>query len=127
MKILIVDDEQLARDRLHRHIQELDAEPGSNYEIIEAENGLIAIEQTEQNNPDIARQFCELIYEYNKQDHVLVASFHNRVLKEFRKIAKDIAVATPPSQIRSFYLLNKPGLSFLFKSDFQCFESHYYW
>ncbi len=53
MKILIVDDEQLARERLHRHIQELDAEPGSNYEIIEAENGLRALEQTEQHNPDI--------------------------------------------------------------------------
>ncbi len=49
MKILIVDDEQLARARLHRHIQEI----SSSYEIIEAENGLIAIEQSERNNPDI--------------------------------------------------------------------------
>lgn len=49
MKILIVDDEQLARDRLHRHIQELDTAN----EIIEAENGLVAIEQTQQHNPDI--------------------------------------------------------------------------
>lgn len=49
MKILIVDDEPLARERLHRHIQEIDA----NYEIIEAENGLIALEQTEQHDPDI--------------------------------------------------------------------------
>ena len=53
MKILIVDDEQLARERLHRHIQELNAESDNSYEIIEAENGLIAIEQTEQHNPDI--------------------------------------------------------------------------
>ena len=49
MKILIVDDEQLARERLHRHIQEIDAD----YEIIEAENGLVAIEQSERHNPDI--------------------------------------------------------------------------
>ena len=49
MKILIVDDEHLARERLHRHIQELD----SHHDIIEAENGLIAIEQTERHNPDI--------------------------------------------------------------------------
>lgn len=49
MKILIVDDEHLARERLHRHIQELD----SRYDIIEAENGLLAIKQTEKHNPDI--------------------------------------------------------------------------
>ncbi len=49
MKILIVDDEQLARERLHRHIQEID----NNYEIIEAANGLAALKQCEQYNPDI--------------------------------------------------------------------------
>ncbi len=49
MKILIVDDEPLARERLHRHIQEID----SSYDIIEAENGLIALQQSEKNNPDI--------------------------------------------------------------------------
>jgi two-component system response regulator AlgR len=49
MKILIVDDEQLARERLHRHLQELD----NDNKIIEAENGLVALEQTEQHNPDI--------------------------------------------------------------------------
>ena len=49
MKILIVDDEQLARERLHRQLQELH----SDYDIIEAENGLIALQQTEQHNPDL--------------------------------------------------------------------------
>jgi len=49
MKILIVDDEPLARERLHRHLQELDNDCG----IIEAENGLVALKQTEQHNPDI--------------------------------------------------------------------------
>ena len=49
MKILIVDDEQLARERLHRLLLEID----SRYELIQAENGLIALEQSEQHNPDI--------------------------------------------------------------------------
>ncbi len=49
MKILIVDDEQLARDRLQRQLQEID----STIEIISAENGLVALEQTEQQQPDI--------------------------------------------------------------------------
>lgn len=49
MKILIVDDEPLARERLHRHLQELN----NSYEIIEAENGLVALKKTEQHSPDI--------------------------------------------------------------------------
>jgi two-component system response regulator AlgR len=49
MKILIVDDEPLARERLHRHIQEID----DDYDIIEAENGLAALQQSEQHHPDI--------------------------------------------------------------------------
>lgn len=49
MKILIVDDEQLARERLQRHLLELD----SSYELIQAENGLVALEKSEQHNPDI--------------------------------------------------------------------------
>jgi len=49
MKILIVDDEQLARERLHRQLEELN----EGYEIIEADNGLTAIEQSQKCNPDI--------------------------------------------------------------------------
>lgn len=53
MKILIVDDESLARDRLQRQLKEINADTGMDCEIIEAENGLVAIEQTEKHNPDI--------------------------------------------------------------------------
>ncbi len=49
MKILIVDDEQLARERLHRQLDELNED----YEIIEADNGLTAIEQSQKYNPEI--------------------------------------------------------------------------
>jgi len=49
MKILIVDDEKLARDRLQRHLQEL----GAATEIFQAENGLNALAQSEKYNPDI--------------------------------------------------------------------------
>lgn len=49
MKILIVDDEQLARERLQRHLTELDADA----ELFEADNGLTALEQTEKHHPDI--------------------------------------------------------------------------
>ena len=53
MKILIVDDEPLARERLQRQLKELNAESELDCEIIEAENGLVALELTEQHNPDV--------------------------------------------------------------------------
>ena len=53
MKILIVDDEPLARERLHRQLQEINADSDIHCEIFEAENGLIALEQSELHNPDI--------------------------------------------------------------------------
>ena len=49
MKILIADDEPLARERLQRHLHDIE----NDHEIFEAENGLIALEQIEQHNPDI--------------------------------------------------------------------------
>lgn len=53
MKILIVDDESLARERLQRQLNEINTGTGTDCEIIEAENGLMALEKTQQHNPDI--------------------------------------------------------------------------
>ncbi len=49
MKLLIVDDEPLARERLMLLCQEID----KNLELLMAENGLQAIEQVNQTEPDV--------------------------------------------------------------------------
>ena len=49
MKILIVDDERLARERLKDLLTALD--PG--YQLLEADNGLVALTQVQQAEPDI--------------------------------------------------------------------------
>ena len=49
MKILIVDDEKLARERLNRLLLELNPDT----DVFEAENGLVALEQSGKKNPDI--------------------------------------------------------------------------
>ncbi|WP_198262823.1 LytR/AlgR family response regulator transcription factor [sulfur-oxidizing endosymbiont of Gigantopelta aegis] len=49
MKILIVDDEPLARERLSLLLTEID----SDYQLLMASNGLEAIEQVNQQEPDI--------------------------------------------------------------------------
>jgi len=49
MKILIADDEPLARERLIHILKEID----KNYQLIEASNGLEAIEQVNDEEPDL--------------------------------------------------------------------------
>ena len=49
MKILIVDDEPLARERLQHLLAELEAES----QVFEAANGLVAIEQVNEQTPDV--------------------------------------------------------------------------
>lgn len=49
MKILIVDDEPLARERLTHLVKELD----DSYQAIDASNGLQAIEQVNEQEPDV--------------------------------------------------------------------------
>ena len=49
MKILIVDDEELARERLHDLLREID----DTYDLDEAENGKQALEKINQGPPDI--------------------------------------------------------------------------
>jgi len=53
MKILIVDDEQLARERLQRHLNDIAVTADTAYELFEAKNGLVALEQTQKHNPDV--------------------------------------------------------------------------
>ncbi len=49
MKILIADDEPLARERLYHILKEID----DDYQLVEASNGLEAIEQVNQEEPEI--------------------------------------------------------------------------
>ena len=49
MKILIVDDEQLARQRIMDLLSDID----DNYTLLQAENGLLALDIVEQESPDI--------------------------------------------------------------------------
>jgi len=51
---------------------------------------LIEIKLTK--NP-ITKPFCDLIHEYNMQDKVIVASFHDDAMALFRETCPDIATS----------------------------------
>lgn len=61
-------------------------------------------------NSSMAKPFCDLIREYNMQDKVLVASFHDERLQEFRAECPEVATSSAKNETTVFVLLTKAFL-----------------
>lgn len=65
---------------------------------------VIEIKQTE---PSIAGLFCQLIREHNMEEKVLVGSFNQDALNEFREFCPEIATSAGESEVITFFVLSK--------------------
>src|SRR5215211_1592756 len=61
-------------------------------------------------NP-IDKPLCDLIRQYNMQGHVMVASFHDDAMQNFRATCPEIATSASRTEVRNFVLLGKVFLS----------------
>lgn len=59
----------------------------------------------------MAQPFCNLIRKYNMQDKVLVASFHDAAMDEFRQTCPEVATSASRGEVTPFVLLGKVFLS----------------
>lgn len=78
--------------------------------------------EIKQQEPSIVRPFCELIRAYGMGRKVLVASFHQETMQEFRERCPGVATSMVESEIRTFYILNRIGLGFLYRSPGHAFQ-----
>ena len=69
-------------------------------------------------NTSMAKPFCDLIRENNMQDKVLVASFHDDRLKEFRAECPEVATSSAKNETTVFVLLTKAYLGGLYSPKF---------
>ena len=69
---------------------------------------VIEIKLTE--NP-IDKPFCDLIRQYNMQGKVLVASFHDEAMQNFRETCPEVATSASRGEVTKFVLLGKVFLS----------------
>jgi glycerophosphoryl diester phosphodiesterase len=69
-------------------------------------------------NVSIAKPFCELIREYNMQDKVLIASFHDHRLAEFRETCPEVATSSAKNETTAFVLLTKPFFGSFYSPKF---------
>lgn len=69
-------------------------------------------------NASMAKPFCEMIREFNLQDKVLVASFHDEQMKEFRAECPEVATSSAKDETTVFVLLTKPFLGSFYSPNF---------
>lgn len=69
-------------------------------------------------NASMAKPFCELIREYDMQDKVLIASFHDERLAEFREECPEVATSSAKNETTIFVLLTKPFLGSFYSPKF---------
>jgi len=80
---------------------------------------VIEIKLTE--NP-IDNPFCELIRQYNMQDKVLVASFHDEAMAQFRETCPEVATSASRGEVTKFVLLGKVFLNGLIAPGYESIQ-----
>jgi len=66
----------------------------------------------------MAAPFCNLIRQYHMQDKILVASFHDERMTEFRQVCPEVATSSARQETTVFVLMSKVFLGRLFSPSF---------
>ena len=74
--------------------------------------------EIKKSNKSMIQPFCVLIREYNMQDKVLVASFYDDKMKEFRVECPEVATSSAKDETTVFVLFTKPFLGSLYSPKF---------
>ncbi|HMR98821.1 MAG TPA: glycerophosphodiester phosphodiesterase [Anaerolineales bacterium] len=72
-------------------------------------------------NP-IDQPLCNLIREYDMQDLVMIGSFHDEAMKNFRAICPEVATSASRNEVRNYVLLGKAFLWGFYAPKFQTIQ-----
>ena len=75
-------------------------------------------------NP-IDQPLCDLIRRYDMHEKVMVASFHDEAMQNFREICPEIATSASRTEVRNFVLLGKVFLSGFVAPKYQSIQPPY--
>jgi glycerophosphoryl diester phosphodiesterase len=78
--------------------------------------------EIKQESPSIVESFCQLLRDYEKVDSVLVASFHQATMEEFREKCPGVASSMVESEIRRFFILNTIFLGAIFRAPSEAIQ-----
>ncbi len=70
----------------------------------------------------VEQPLCDLIRQYNMQDKVLVASFHDEVMQDFRATCPEVATSASRGEVTKFVILGKVFLSGLVAPGYEAIQ-----
>jgi glycerophosphoryl diester phosphodiesterase len=70
----------------------------------------------------VEQPLCDLIRQYNMQDKVLVASFHDEVMQYFRATCPEVATSASRGEVTKFVILGKVFLSGLVAPGYEAIQ-----
>jgi len=76
-------------------------------EVFAAFPGMPMNIEIKQAEPSMVAPFCQLIREHDMADKVLVASFHDEAIAEFREACPEVATSTGRSETTALFVLSK--------------------
>jgi glycerophosphoryl diester phosphodiesterase len=68
---------------------------------------------------------CELIRKYHMQDNVMVSSFHDEAMRNFRETCPEVSTSASRTEVRNFVLLGKAFLSGFLAPHYQSIQPPY--
>ncbi|HEX7005197.1 MAG TPA: glycerophosphodiester phosphodiesterase [Trueperaceae bacterium] len=71
--------------------------------------------EIKQVEPSIAELLCDRIRAYGREDSVMVGSFHDTALREFRRACPEVATSAGPGEVRLLFVLSKLFLGGLYR------------
>jgi glycerophosphoryl diester phosphodiesterase len=74
--------------------------------------------EIKKSNNSMIKPFCEMIQEYKMEAKVIVASFYDDKMKEFRKECPDVATSSAKNETTVFVLLSKVFISGFYSPTF---------
>lgn len=75
-------------------------------------------------NP-IDQPLCDLIRKHNMQDNVMIASFHDEAMQNFRETCPEVATSASRGEVTTFVLLGKVFLSGLVAPQYESIQPPY--
>jgi glycerophosphoryl diester phosphodiesterase len=75
-------------------------------------------------NP-IVQPLCDLMRQHHMQDQVLVASFHDEAMRNFRATCPEVATSASRTEVRNFVLLGKAFLGGFVVPQYQSIQPPY--
>ncbi len=74
------------------------------------------------NSIDIVEPFCRMIKDFQKQDHLIIGSFHGNVLNHFRNACPEVATSAYSGEGTRFVLLNKIRLAGIIEPKYEALQ-----